>query len=95
MLARCAALCGSGGGFLVGIDLQKDVATIEAAYNDARGVTAQFNLNLLRRINRELDGNFDLAQFEHLAFYDHGAHIPGGDGLTSCHVDKTRAQQAR
>ena len=65
-----AELCGTDGGLLIGIDLQKDVDTIEAAYNDSCGITAQFNLNLLRRINRELDGNFDLENFEHLAFYD-------------------------
>ena len=70
ILARITPLCGAGGGLLIGIDLQKDPATIEAAYNDAKGVTAEFNLNLLRRINRELDGNFDVDQFEHLAVYN-------------------------
>lgn len=70
LLGRIAALCGPVGGLLVGIDLEKDVGTIEAAYNDARGVTAQFNLNLLSRINRELGGDFNLEQFEHVAFYD-------------------------
>jgi dimethylhistidine N-methyltransferase len=70
LLNRIAKLCAPDGGALIGIDLQKDVATIEAAYNDAQGITAQFNLNLLMRINRELGGNFDLEQFEHLAFYD-------------------------
>ena len=74
MLARIAALCGNGGGILIGIDLQKDVATLEAAYDDAKGVTAEFNLNLLRHINRELDADFDLRHFEHRAFYneEHG-----------------------
>ena len=48
MLRRIAALCGRGGGLLIGIDLKKDAATIEAAYNDRPGVTAEFNLNLLR-----------------------------------------------
>jgi len=70
LLERITRLCGTGGGLLIGIDLQKDVRTIEAAYNDRRGVTAQFNLNLLRRINRELDGNFDLEQFAHRAIYN-------------------------
>jgi len=70
MLGQIAPLCGAGGGLLIGIDLQKDAAAIEAAYNDSRGVTAQFNLNILRRINRELDGNFDVDQFEHRATYD-------------------------
>jgi dimethylhistidine N-methyltransferase len=71
LLARIARLCGRGGGLLIGIDLKKDVRAIEAAYNDARGVTAAFNLNLLRRINRELDADFDLEQFSHRARYNH------------------------
>ncbi len=70
MLVHLAAMCGTGGGLLIGIDLQKDVRTIEAAYNDARGVTAEFNRNLLRRINRELDGDFDVPAFRHRAVYD-------------------------
>lgn len=55
---------------LVGIDLVKDPAILEAAYNDAAGVTAEFNLNILRRINREQDGHFDLSRFSHHAPYD-------------------------
>ena len=70
ILARIAPLCGTGGGLLIGIDLQKEDSTIEAAYNDSEGVTAEFNLNLLRRINRELDGDFDLEQFKHQAVYN-------------------------
>jgi dimethylhistidine N-methyltransferase len=70
MLARIAPLCGTGGGLLIGIDLQKDIDIIESAYNDARGVTAEFNLNLLNRINRELDGEIDVDQFEHEAIYN-------------------------
>ena len=59
---------------LIGLDLQKDPATILAAYNDSQGITAQFNLNLLTRINNELGGNFDLSQFSHRAVYDHEHH---------------------
>lgn len=70
LLAHIARVCGPGGGALVGIDLQKPVAVLEAAYNDAQGVTAAFNRNLLARINRELGGNFDLQRFAHRAFYD-------------------------
>ena len=70
MLARIAPLCGTGGGLLIGIDLQKDADIIESAYNDAKGVTAEFNLNLLSRINRELDGKFNVDQFEHQAIYN-------------------------
>ena len=58
---------------LVGIDLRKDRAVLEAAYDDAQGVTAEFNLNLLARINRELDGRFDLREFRHRAVYDEEA----------------------
>jgi dimethylhistidine N-methyltransferase len=54
---------------LVGVDLRKDLAVLEAAYDDAAGVTAAFNLNLLARVNRELDGNFDLSAFQHRAVY--------------------------
>jgi dimethylhistidine N-methyltransferase len=70
MLSRIAQLVEPDGGLLVGIDLVKDVEIIERAYNDAAGVTAEFNLNILLRINRELRGDFDLDKFEHLAFYD-------------------------
>ncbi|MDH3626257.1 MAG: L-histidine N(alpha)-methyltransferase [Acidobacteriota bacterium] len=73
ILRGIAPLCGSGGGLLIGVDLQKDPAVIEAAYNDVDGVTSRFNLNLLRRINRELGGDFDLSQFRHLATYDEKA----------------------
>ena len=55
---------------LLGADLKKDTATLEAAYNDALGVTAAFNLNVLARINRELGGNFDLRGFKHHARYN-------------------------
>ena len=58
---------------LIGIDLRKDRAVLEAAYDDARGVTARFNKNLLARINRELGGHFDLDAFEHRAIYDDAA----------------------
>jgi L-histidine N-alpha-methyltransferase len=56
---------------LLGTDLVKDVDTLEAAYNDAEGVTAEFNLNVLRVMNRDLDADFDVDAFEHVAFYDH------------------------
>jgi dimethylhistidine N-methyltransferase len=61
---------GRAGAMLVGVDLKKDANTLHAAYNDARGVTAEFNLNLLRRINRELGADFDLRRFRHYAFYN-------------------------
>lgn len=60
----------AGEALLIGVDLKKDPAVLNAAYNDAAGVTAAFNLNLLERINAELGGDFDLATFRHLAFYN-------------------------
>jgi len=59
-----------GDALLLGADLKKDKQILEAAYNDALGVTAAFNLNVLARINRELRANFDLRSFRHLAFYN-------------------------
>ena len=70
LLDRIARVCGTGGGLLIGIDLKKDVSILEAAYNDGLGVTAEFNMNLLRRINRELDADFDVDQFFHRACYN-------------------------
>lgn len=61
---------GVRGAMLVGVDLKKDANVLHAAYNDAQGVTAAFNLNLLARINRELGGDFDLRRFSHYAFYN-------------------------
>ena len=61
---------GPSGAMLVGVDLKKDANVLHAAYNDAKGVTAAFNLNLLARINRELRGDFDLRRFRHYAFYN-------------------------
>jgi len=69
-LRRVWQLSGPGGQLLMGADLHKDQAVLERAYNDAAGVTAAFNLNVLARINRECGTNFDLARFRHLAFYD-------------------------
>ncbi|WP_009631676.1 L-histidine N(alpha)-methyltransferase [Synechocystis sp. PCC 7509] len=56
--------------FLLGIDLHKSKDVLEPAYNDSQGVTAAFNLNMLNHLNQRFDGNFDLTQFEHLAFYN-------------------------
>jgi dimethylhistidine N-methyltransferase len=65
-----AAVLFRGSGLLVGVDLVKDPAVLHRAYNDASGVTAAFNLNLLARANRELGTDFDLGEFEHYAHYD-------------------------
>jgi dimethylhistidine N-methyltransferase len=69
-LANYAQVLGRGGEMLIGVDLKKDPAILAAAYNDRAGVTAEFNLNLLERINRELDGDLDIDRFEHVAFYN-------------------------
>ena len=61
---------GPDGAMLIGVDLKKDATLLHAAYNDAKGVTAAFNLNLLARINRELGGSFRLRRFAHYAFYN-------------------------
>jgi len=70
LLARFRRLAGADGRLLIGFDLKKDPLRLHAAYNDAAGVTAAFNLNLLARLNRELDADFDLARFRHYAFYN-------------------------
>jgi dimethylhistidine N-methyltransferase len=69
-LHHAARILGEDATLIVGVDLVKDVDTLTAAYNDAAGVTAAFNLNLLARINRELGADFDLAAFSHQAFYN-------------------------
>ncbi|MBW3554665.1 MAG: L-histidine N(alpha)-methyltransferase [Gemmatimonadetes bacterium] len=70
LLARTRAAMRDGDRFLLGADLDKDVDVLEAAYNDAAGITAAFNLNVLHVLNRELDADFDVAAFRHRAFYD-------------------------
>ena len=69
-LARIATLMYPGDRFLLGTDLVKDAATLELAYDDPQGVTAEFNKNVLHVLNRELDANFAPDQFEHVAFWD-------------------------
>ena len=69
-LSRLAEMAGHGGSLLIGVDLEKDSSVLDSAYNDANGVTADINLNLLHRINRELDGNIDVDRFRHHAFYN-------------------------
>ena len=80
---------GRNGAAIVGIDLKKDPALLEAAYNDAAGVTRDFTLNLLTRINRELDADFDLSRFRHRAHYNPMA------GRIETHIVSTVAQRVR
>lgn len=75
-----------GDALLLGADLKKERRLLEAAYNDALGVTAAFNLNVLARINRELGGNFDLTAFKHRAFYNEAA------GRVEIYIESRRAQ---
>jgi dimethylhistidine N-methyltransferase len=70
LLRRIARLVGPGGGLLIGVDLKKEPAVLEPAYDDAAGVTAAFNRNLLVRINRELGADFDPDAFRHVALYN-------------------------
>ncbi len=72
-LSRIAALLEPGDRILLGTDLVKEDDRLEAAYNDSQGVTAEFNKNVLAVLNRELDGDFDLDRFEHVARYDRDA----------------------
>jgi dimethylhistidine N-methyltransferase len=73
-LRNAANILGRGAALIIGVDLIKSVEVLKAAYNDADGITAQFNLNLLTRINRELGGTFRLDAFEHHAFYNRERH---------------------
>jgi L-histidine N-alpha-methyltransferase len=70
LLRRIGGLLGEHDRLLLGTDLVKDPAVIEAAYDDSEGITAEFNLNVLHVINRELNANFPIDQFEHVAFFD-------------------------
>jgi len=87
-LARLRRLLGGDGALLVGVDLKKPSERLFAAYNDRRGVTAAFILNLIARINRELDGDFDLAGFAHSALYH------AGRGRMELHIVSRRRQFA-
>jgi dimethylhistidine N-methyltransferase len=73
-LRHAGRMLGPGASLIIGVDLVKEPSVLHAAYNDAAGVTARFNLNLLTRINRELDGDFDLASFSHKACYNSARH---------------------
>ena len=89
LLRKMRGEMGEGGGILIGADLKKDPAVIEAAYNDRAGVTAQFTLNLLVRLNRELGCDFDPGAFRHRAHYN-----PMAGRIETCLVSE-RAQKVR
>jgi dimethylhistidine N-methyltransferase len=88
-LQRVASLVGAGGRVLVGVDLIKDRARLEAAYNDRKGVTADFNLNLLQRVNRELEADFDLDEFDHRASFNEGS------GRVEMHLISRTSQEVK
>jgi dimethylhistidine N-methyltransferase len=87
LLQRVGRHLGRDGKLLIGVDLKKDKATLQAAYNDTGQVTAAFNLNLLERINRELQADFQLERFEHLAFFNERK------GRIEMHLRSTEYQQ--
>lgn len=74
LLCQMGLLMGPGDRFILGVDLRKDTRLLEAAYNDSRGVTAEFNRNMLRVINREFGADFDVDSFRHHAFYNGAEH---------------------
>jgi dimethylhistidine N-methyltransferase len=88
-LVSARRLLGEGAAFLVGIDLVKDPATLVAAYDDALGVTADFNKNLLTRINRELGGKFVLDAFAHRAVWN------AAESRIEMHLQSLRDQTVR
>ena len=86
-LTRLRKGCGEDGGLLIGIDLAKDKAILDAAYDDALGVTAAFNLNVLRHVNRLLGSDFDIKQWRHVGFYNEPA------GRVEMHLEANSAQR--
>lgn len=79
-------MAGTGGAAIIGVDLKKDRRILHAAYNDAQGITAQFNLNVLNHLNRVLGADFDPQAFEHVAFYDEA------EGRIEMHLRSLREQ---
>ncbi len=88
-LRQAGRILGPGSTMIVGVDRIKDEAVLNAAYDDAAGVTAKFNLNILTRMNRELGGDFDLSSFRHRAFYNSKAH------RIEMHLESLRDQPVR
>ncbi|MDH3980413.1 MAG: L-histidine N(alpha)-methyltransferase [Gammaproteobacteria bacterium] len=89
LLKQVWRLVGRGGGLLIGVDLKKDAAILENAYNDAQGVTADFNLNVLSHINQRLGADFDTGNFRHKALYN------TGEGRIEMHLECTSDHRVR
>jgi dimethylhistidine N-methyltransferase len=86
-LHRLRDNCGADGGLLIGVDLIKDAATLDAAYDDALGVTAAFNLNLLRHLNRLIGADFNVRKWRHRGYFNHAKsriemHLEAREALT-------------
>lgn len=88
-LTRVRALCDAQSGLLIGVDTKKDHARLESAYNDALGVTAAFNRNVLNHVNRLLDADFDPSAFRHVAFYS------AAPGRIEMHLEAESRQEVR
>ena len=88
-LRSARKILGTSAQMIIGVDLEKDERTLYDAYNDAAGVTAKFNLNVLERINRELGGNFDLSSFIHRSIYNRDRH------RIEMHLISRKAQSVR
>lgn len=88
-LAHCAHILGPGSEMIIGVDLKKDPATLDAAYNDSAGGMGTFSLNILVRINRELGGDLDIGLFRHLAFYN------AEEGRVEVYIRRLADQQVR
>jgi len=88
-LAHTAELVGTGGGLLIGVDLKKDSQILEKAYNDSKGITAAFNLNILNHINQKLNADFNIESFHHKAFYN------SGKGRIEMHLISLKDQTVR
>src|SRR6202046_342674 len=88
-LRSARGILGKGARMVIGVDLEKDERLLYQAYNDAAGVTARFNLNVLGRINRELGGDFDISEFKHRAIYNSDRH------RIEMHLISTKAQKVR
>jgi len=88
-LASIANRIGKGSGLLIGVDLKKNISTLEKAYNDSSGITAQFNLNILSRLNSEISANFNLDNWYHKAVYNKN------EGRIEMHLVSASNQSAR
>ncbi|AOG22721.1 L-histidine N(alpha)-methyltransferase [Acidovorax sp. RAC01] len=89
LLAQMRELAGDDGGLLIGIDLPKDIAVLEAAYDDAAGVTAEFNRNALTHVNRLIGSDFDVQQWQHRAFFN------AGDSRIEMHLEASTPVHVR